>query len=187
MYGPIHYIWESWELWLYVYTSTLQNWKDDTNVTRTVSIQFVAICILHSCCKDVEPILRGLYICVLGEMGAMLVRLYNYCTNLDWCHQCSMNRFKPFGGNSHPVQWMYGRSANFLHDYSIREIWCNTLCIEELGAKAVSLYIDCTNLNWRHQCSTHHFKSIWFPFESCTVFVCHLKRSIHMYCGIARS
>ena len=51
----------------------------------------------------------------MGKLGAMAVRLYNKCTNLDCLHQYSMHCFNPFGGYSHAVQWMYGRPANFKH------------------------------------------------------------------------
>ena len=43
----------------------------------------------------------------------MAVHLYRNFTNWDCGHECSMHRFNPFGGNSDPVQLMYGRTANF--------------------------------------------------------------------------
>ena len=47
------------------------------------------------------------------SLGAMAVRLYINCTNLNLRHQCSMDSFNTFGGHSHPVQLMYGHTANF--------------------------------------------------------------------------
>ena len=37
--------------------------------------------------------------------------LYIICTNHNWCHQCSMNHFNPFGRHLHPVHLMYRPTA----------------------------------------------------------------------------
>ena len=48
-----------------------------------------------------------------GILGTMAVRLYKNCTNRESGHICSMHLFNPFGGNSDPVQLLYGRTAYF--------------------------------------------------------------------------
>ena len=57
--------------------------------------------------------LKGLYICIVGLLGNMAVRLYRICTNRDCGHKCSIHRLKPFGGNLDPVLFMYRRTAYF--------------------------------------------------------------------------
>ena len=49
----------------------------------------------------------------------------------------------PFGGHFPPVQLMYERTANL----NITYICAHTLYTGELGAMAVRLYINHTNLN----------------------------------------
>ena len=82
------------------------------NVSPTDLMNWAAICILYSWCTDVQTISNGVYICFVGYLGTMAVRLYRNCTNWDCGHKCSMHRFNPVGGNSDPVQLMYGRIAN---------------------------------------------------------------------------
>ena len=68
-----------------------------------------------SCTVDVHTanFKESVHICIVGYLRGMSVRLYNNCTNLHCRHQCFMHCFNLFGGHSHPVQLMYGRTPYF--------------------------------------------------------------------------
>ena len=80
------------------------------------------------------------------------------------------------------------RTYSFFKILWISYVFHHSFCMGENLAIAVRPYIDCTNLNWYHKCPTHWF----FPF-GCHLHPVHLiygrtanlKRSVHMYCGIA--
>ena len=76
-------LWDTWELWLYAFTETVRIGIEVTNVWCTLSILLVVIRILYNLCTDVQPISNGMYICILGYLGAMALRLYRKCTNRD--------------------------------------------------------------------------------------------------------
>ena len=117
---------------------------------------FGAILHLYSWCMDVQPILNVfnyLYMRPYIMLGAMAVRRYINCTNLNWRHKCSTHSFNSFYCYLPLLQFMYGRTPNFKNF----EFCCHTLCMGELGAMAARRYINCANLNWCHKCSMHSF------------------------------
>ena len=76
-----------------------------------------------------------------------------------------------------PVQsiwWPFASCTVDVQTYSqfkknrISYAWAHLLCMGELGAMAARPYIDCTNMNCRHQCSTHRFNPFgchWHPLQ----------------------
>ena len=90
----------------------------------------------------------GPFICMEKHL-AMVLRPYINCMNLNWYRKYSIHWFDQFGCHLHPVQLMYGRTANF--KWSVH-IYCGIL-----GTMAVRLYGKCTNWDWGHKCSMRNF------------------------------
>ena len=119
-------------------------------------------------------------------MGAMAVCLYISCTDVTNV-PCTVSIYLL----TIPTLYSWCTDAHpTLHDYSIRIIWCNILCMGELGDMAVRQNIDCTNLNWCNQCSMHCFNQFGchlHPVQLMYRRTANFKRSVNMYFGIAWS
>ena len=86
----------------------------------------------------------------MGYLRTMAVRLYRKFTNRDWGHKCSMYYFHPFGGNSDPVQLMYGRIAYFKYFElaklgPIHFVWGSIYPWLYASTSTVRIWIDITN------------------------------------------
>ena len=77
----------------------------------------------------------------------MVVLPYIDCTNLNWYHKCPTNWFDPFGCHLHPVQLMYGPTANFKRSV---HMYCG-----------IAGNYGCTKRDWGHNRSMHRFN----PFD----------------------
>ena len=144
-------LWHTWEIWMYACTETVLIGIEVTNVWCTFSILMVVIWILDSWCTDVQPISNGMYICIMGYLRTMAVRLYRKCTNRDWGHKCSMHVFNPFGQNLDSVQVMYGRTSYFkyfeLAMYGpIHFLWGTIYPRMYASTSTVWIWIDITNV-----------------------------------------
>ena len=95
-----------------------------------------------------------------GRIGAMAVRSYIYCTNLNWLYQCSIHRFNPFGFHLQHVQFLYGILKVCTHVlWDSLELWLNA-CTSN-----VQIWINVTNV----QCTVAiHLVAIPILYSWCT-------------------
>ena len=137
------------ELWLYACTETVRIRIEFTNVPWTISILLALIRVLYSWCTDLHPTSTTLYICIAGHLGTIAVRVCRNCMNRYWGQKCSIHLFIPFGGNSDPVQLIYGRTPNF--KWSVH-MYCGIP-----GTMALRLYRSYLNRDFGHKYFMHRF------------------------------
>ena len=99
----------------------------------------------------------------INRVGAMVVCLYIDCTNLNWCHQCSMHGFTPCGCHLQPVQLLYRRTSNFKGSVHI--------CFRRAGSYGWTHVHQMYKSGLTSPMFNAQFQSIWWPFPFCTVDV----------------